>query len=392
MKILVVNAGSSTHKCALFENQEKVPLWTGFLDWKRDESKVLMRYSKGNDKPIVETLDIKLGTVILKKLLETAGDLKDIQVIGHRVVHGGEKFTQPVLIDNEVKEVIKDLSKLAPLHNPANLEGILAMEKIFPKLPQIAVFDTAFHCQIPEVASIYPIPYHFKNEGIKRYGFHGISHEYCMVRAMEKNPELKNPKIITCHLGNGASLAAIHNGHSVDTSMGFTPLEGLMMGTRCGSIDPGILIYLLRDKKMDLSALDKLLNYESGIKGISGNSDMRDVISKIDAGDLRAKLAFDMFIYRLNGNIARMAAALQGLDILVFTAGIGENSNQVRLESCLALSYLGVKIDPKKNGQVDGDGEISMIDSKVRVLVIKTEEEFAIAEKCYTLMKAQPNQ
>jgi len=389
MKILVVNAGSSTHKCALFENQEKVPIWMGFLDWKRGESKVLMRYSRGNDKPIVETLDIKIDVEVLKKLLETAGDLKDIQVIGHRVVHGGEKFTQPVLINDEVKEVIKDLSKLAPLHNPANLEGILEMEKIFPKLPQIAVFDTAFHCRIPEVASIYPIPYHYKNEGIKRYGFHGISHEYCMIRAMEMSPALKNPKIITCHLGNGASLAAIHNGHSVDTSMGFTPLEGLMMGTRCGSIDPGILIYLLRDKKLDLLALDKLLNYESGIKGISGNSDMRDVMSKIEAGDSQASLAFDMFIYRLNGNIAKMAAALQGLDILVFTAGIGENSRQVRLESCLALLYLGVRIDPKKNSQVEGDGEISTIDSKVRVLVIKTEEEFAIAEKCYTLMKVQ---
>lgn len=389
MKILVVNAGSSTHKCALFENQEKIPVWTGFLDWKRDESKVLMRYSKGNLKPIEEMLEIKPAVDMLKMLLETAGDLDDIEVIGHRVVHGGEKFTQPVLINTEVKKVIKDLSRLAPLHNPANLEGILIMEEIFTDKPQVAIFDTAFHSQIPDVAAIYPLPYALKKEGVKRYGFHGISHEYCMKRAMEMNLELKNPKIITCHLGNGASLAAIQNGHSIDTSMGFTPLEGLMMGTRCGSIDPGILIYLLREKRINAEDLDKLLNYESGIKGICGNSDMRDVSKRMESGDSQAKLAFDMFIYRLNGNIAKMATALQGLDVLVFTAGIGENSRQVRLESCLALSFLGVTIDPKKNAHVDGDGEISMIDSKVRVLVIKTEEEFSIAEKCYTLISDQ---
>lgn len=389
MKVLVVNAGSSTHKLAIFENSEKNPIWTGFLDWKSD--KVLMKYRIGSEKAVEKTLDGEDKDNILKKLLETAGSLNEIAVIGHRVVHGGEEFEQPVIITTEVKNVIRELFGLAPLHNPANLEGIVMMEKLFPGLPQVAVFDTAFHSQIPEVAAVYPIPYHFREDGIKRFGFHGISHEYCMKRAVEMIPEVKNPKIIICHLGNGASVTAVKDGHSVDTSMGFTPLEGLMMGTRCGSIDPGILLYLLKEKKMDVEGLNRLLNFESGLKGISGMSDMRDVQKSMESGEMLAKLGFEMFIYRLNGTIGKMTACLQGMDVLVFTAGIGENSAEVRLECCKGLEFLGVKIDEKKNNDCRGDGDrdrdISVRDSKVRILVVKTEEEFSIAEKCRVLME-----
>jgi acetate kinase len=387
MKILVVNAGSSTHKCAIFEKGKKKPLWTGFLDWGKDSSKVVMRFKFENGESKETILDVKPASIIINKLLETSGSLQDLKVIGHRVVHGGDKFIIPTLITPFVKETIKKLITLAPLHNPANLEGIEICEKLFPHLPQVAVFDTAFHAKIPDVACTYPIPYKFKNQGIKRYGFHGISHEYCMKRTLKLLGEIDdNSKMITCHLGNGASLAAITQGFSIDTTMGFTPMEGLMMGTRSGSIDPGIIFYLLTHNKMTSNSLDAILNKESGIRGISGTtSDMREIIKKMGEGDKHAKLSFDMFIYSLNGFIGKMTASLQGLDILVFTAGIGENSPVVREQSCNALKYLGVEIDHKKNENCREDMEISTKDSKVKIVVIYTQEELAIAEKAATL-------
>lgn len=389
MKILVVNAGSSTHKCAIFENHEKIPVWTGFLDWGLNSNEVRMLVKTKHGENLEKILSKKPVFEIMKELIETAGSLADLKGIGHRVVHGGDKFQSPTLITPEVIGVIRNLIKLAPLHNPANLGGIEIMQQLFPNLPQVAVFDTAFHSKIPEVASTYAIPQYLREEGIKRYGFHGISHEYCMNRALEMIPKnLESAKIVTCHLGNGASLAAIQNGHSIDTTMGFTPMEGLMMGTRSGSIDPGILLYLQNQKNMTKDTLDKCLNYESGLKGISGGiSDMREILKKIGEGDRWAKLGFDMFIYSLNSFIGKMTASLQGLDVLVFTAGIGENSQEVREKSVKALKYLGVIIDLKKNASCDEDTEISSTDSKVHVLVIHTKEEYAIKEKVLELIK-----
>lgn len=383
MKILVVNAGSSTHKCAIFENHEKIPYWTGFLDWGLNSNEVRMLVKTKHGENFEKILPLKPVFEIMKELIETAGSLTDLKGVAHRVVHGGDKFKIPTLITKEVKDVIRDLIKLAPLHNPANLRGIEIMQQLFPNTPQVAVFDTAFHSQIPEVASTYALPQYLREEGIKRYGFHGISHEYCMNRALEMIPKsMETPKIVTCHLGNGASLAAIKNGHSIDTTMGFTPMEGLMMGTRSGSIDPGILLYLQNQKDMNTEILDRCLNFESGLKGISGGvSDMRKILKKIGEGDRWAKLGFDMFIYSLNSFIGKMTASLQGLDVLVFTAGIGENSREVREKSCIALKYLGVDIDLKKNALCDEDTEISTPKSKVHILVIHTKEEYAIKEK-----------
>jgi len=387
MKILVVNAGSSTHKCAIFENGKKDPLWTGLLDWGIYRNQVKIVYTTINEKSVEKISPIKPILEIMKELLQSA-NISDLKVIGHRVVHGGENFQEPVLITKDVIDTIRDLEPLAPLHNPANLEGIEIMRILFPKLPQIAVFDTAFHMQIPEVAYTYAIPSDLRKKGIRRFGFHGISHEYCMRRSLEMMPHLDNPKIITCHLGNGASLAAILGGHSIDTTMGFTPMEGLMMGTRSGSIDPGIILYLLNNQIMTADALDYCLNYESGLKGISiGVSDMREIIKKMNEGDKNAKLGADMFVYSLNGFIGKMVSSLQGLDLLIFTAGIGENSVLVRQMSCDALKHLGVIIDPEKNANCKEDAQISTKESKVTVLVIKTREEYAISEKCLAILR-----
>ncbi len=381
MKIFVLNAGSSSFKCAIFQNNEKIPLWTGILDWGKNKSEVLMAY-KLNGKLIEENFPVMPLQKMMKKLIKTAS-LSDIDAIGHRVVHGGEEFCKPVIINSSVKRVIKKLIQIAPLHNPANLEGIEIMEKLFPGILQIAVFDTAFHSLIPDVASTYALPKKIRMDKIKKYGFHGISHEYCMNRALKMLPKMKNPKMICCHLGNGASLAAIQNGHSIDTTMGFTPMEGLMMGTRSGSIDPGILIYLLKQKKMNVDQLNDCLNYESGLKGVSGGfSDMRTILTRMDENDPAASLAFDMFIYSITGFIAKMAASLQGLELLIFTAGIGENSPKVRLEACQRLKFLGIEIDKKKNVSCIEDEEISTKESKVCVLVIHTKEEWSIAQKC----------
>jgi len=324
----------------------------------------------------------------LKNLLHTATEnhsinsLSDIDIVGHRVVHGGTAFERPVFITADVKKTITNLIPLAPLHNPANLEGIDLLEKMLPNTPQVAVFDTAFHSTIPEKASTYAGPYSWKEEGIKRYGFHGISHEYCASRAaLLLKFNIGRMKMVTCHLGNGCSLAAIDRGYCIDTTMGFTPLEGLMMGTRCGSIDPGILLYLENQKKQKASDLFHTLNFESGLKGISGiSSDMRDIMSSASKRDRRAKLALDMYIHSLRRNMGSMINVLGGIDTLVFTAGIGENSPKIRHEACQHLSYIGLELDNEKNNSpCHEDSIISSTNSKIHVLVIHTKEDWSIA-------------
>ncbi len=315
--------------------------------------------------------------------------VEEIDVVGHRVVHGGRKYRQSTPIDAAVKAEISRLSSLAPAHNPINLEGIETVEKLLPGVPQIAVFDTAFHSGLPDAAAIYPGPYEWIAGDIRRYGFHGISHQYCAGRAAQiLGKDLASLRLITCHLGNGCSLAAIRNGQSVDTTMGFTPLEGLMMGTRSGSIDPGILTYLMRENGTTADKLDHILNRESGLKGISGLSgDMREIAAGMKQGNARAQLAFDIYIHRLRFHIGAMLPALGGLDALVFTAGIGENSPPVRAATSEAFAFMGLQINADKNQNKPLDEDISKPESTVRVLVIHTQEDWAIARECWKLAR-----
>lgn len=393
MLILVLNAGSSSQKSCLYRFDGSIPdtptepLWKADIDRLSETEWLLSVNSNGLEK---ET-KIEPSAKALKVLLDTltTGDtkvidsLEEIDVVGHRVVHGGTNYSQPTLIDNDVKNAIADLIPLAPSHNPANLEGINTIEKLLPEIPQVAVFDTAFHNTIPEPAKVYPIPYKYYEQGIQRYGFHGISHQYCAERTAQiLQQPLENLKIITCHLGNGCSLSAIKDGVCIDTTMGFSPLEGLMMGTRCGSIDPQILIYMMQEYGMDAEQLNRLLNQESGLKGISGvSNDLRKIKEAIDKGNTQAELAYEIYLHRLKKAIGAMIASLNGLDVLVFTAGAGENQSLLRELTCEGLSYLGLKIGKAKNDSVtaDEDTEITQSDSKVKVLVVHTQEEWAIA-------------
>jgi len=289
-----------------------------------------------------------------------------------------------------VKAAIGRLCELAPAHNPASLEGIVAIEQILGAVRQVAVFDTAFHAQMPEATAVYPGPYEWLEQGIRRYGFHGISHQYCAGRAAEiLGRDLKDLRLITCHLGNGCSLAAVRAGCSIDTTMGFTPLEGLMMGSRSGSIDPGLLLHLLRQPNYSLDQLDHLLNQESGLRGISGlSSDLREVLAAMGRGDSRARLAFDVYVHSLRAHIGAMLASLGGVDALAFTAGVGEHAASVRAAACEAFAFLGMKLDSEKNARSPLYSDIATADSKVRVLVIHAEEDWAIASECWKLAYA----
>ncbi|CUI16011.1 acetate kinase [Candidatus Protochlamydia naegleriophila] len=392
MKILVVNAGSSSHKLSLFDSEGGLPtdsLWRAQLDWGRPDNQYYTVQVKGGEKVTrhLKTPSLEEG---LREVLESLwkGDAPVIDTplaigrVGHRVVHGGAIFQCPVLVTRAVKEEIRRLIPLAPLHNPGNLEGIELIEQIFPAIPQIAVFDTAFHSTMPEVVKTYPVPYEWKEKGIQRYGFHGTSHHYCAIRATEMmKSRFSSLRLVNCHLGNGASLCAIRDGKSIDTTMGFTPLEGLMMGTRCGSIDPGILLYAMRELNVAPKELDTLLTFESGLKGIGGSSDMREIQAETSE---RAELALNMYIYRLKYFIGAMTASLGGIDVLSFTAGIGEHAAYIREKTCEGLAYLGVRLDLEKNHQdkSDQDLDIAASDSAVRILVIHTQEEWMIAKGC----------
>ncbi|AFY85136.1 acetate kinase [Oscillatoria acuminata] len=398
MKILVLNAGSSTQKNYLYElekgplNEMSPPLWSGKIDWSRQEGMAEIEVKSGNQK-LAETRPSESREKAIASLLETLwqgktqaiADPSEIDVVGHRIVHGGEKYREATLITPEVKSAIAHLAKLAPAHNSANLQGIEAVEKILPNVPQIAVFDTAFHADLPLETVVYPLPYEWYQQGIRRYGFHGISYQYATQRTADLlGKPLESLRMIVCHLGNGCSLAAIKNGKSVETTMGFTPLEGLMMGTRSGSIDPGILIHQMRSQQFTVDELDSILNRESGLKGVSGvSSDMRDIHTAIEEGNERAKLAFDMYVHRLRLQIGAMLPILGGLDVLVFTGGVGENQSSVRSGACEGFEFLKLHLDPHKNQNSPTDADIATIESQVRVFVIQAQEDWAIARECW---------
>lgn len=400
MKILVLNSGSSSQKSALFElgpessDDPVPPLWEGKLQWDGEKEEIHIRSRSGREIRREGKAGVHRASVeaMLENLWngETAvvSSAKDVAIVGHRVVHGGAKLVLPALVTPEVKREIEAVRAIAPLHNQAGLEGIALIEKLLPAVPQVAVFDTGFHRTLPPAAHIYAGPYEWYERGIRRFGFHGINHEYCAKRAASMvRRDLASPKIITCHLGNGCSLCAIDGGKSVGTTMGFTPLEGLAMGTRSGSVDPGVLIHLMRiTPSLGADALDRMLNHESGLLGISGvSSDMREVVQAARGGNQRAQLAFDIFVHRLQLEIGAMAASLNGVDVLVFTAGIGENSPEVRKAACEKLAFLGIQMHDSRNASVEPDTEISTPDSKVRVLVIRAQEDWAIARECVRL-------
>ena len=401
MKILVLNAGSSSQKSCLYELNDVLPdrppppLWEAQIDWNHREGVAELKVETASGTEQEEEFPSDSREAAISRMLETLwqgktqviNSLKEIDIVGHRVVHGGQDYQQSTLISPYVKEAIARLSVFAPVHNPVNLEGIEALEKILPNLPQVAVFDTAFHAQLPPAAFVYPGPYEWLEDGIRRYGFHGISHQYCARRAAQiLNRDLTDLRLISCHLGNGCSLAAVRGGWSVDTTMGFTPLDGLMMGSRSGAIDPGIIIHLLRRSDLTSEKLDNILNRNSGLKGISGvSSDMRQIGEAITQGNERAQLALDIYIHRLRAGIGTMLASLGGLDALIFTAGVGENSAVVRAAACEAFGFLGLKLDGKKNQHSPVDEDIAAVDSAARVLVIHTQEDWEIARECWKL-------
>lgn len=404
MKVLVLNAGSSSQKSCLYEipdhtmpNQTPQPLWEGKVNWTQDRGVAEIEVKTATGQTLQESIygDSRRAHVAYLLYTLTRGatkvidQLSEINVVGHRVVHGGQEYRKSVIITQDVKSKISSLSSLAPAHNPAAVEGIEAIEQSLGDVTQVAVFDTGFHATLPDAAAIYPGPYEWVEQGIRRYGFHGISHQYCSGRAAQiLNRDLASLKLITCHLGNGCSLAAIKKGRSIDTTMGFTPLDGLMMGSRSGAIDPGILIHLLRQSNYSAERLDYVLNKASGLRGISGvSSDLPQVIAAIAQGDYRAQLAWDMYVHRLRSGIGSMLASLEGLDALVFTAGVGEKSPGIRQAACEAFGFLGLKIDPAKNQQQPLDQDIATEDSTIRVLVIKTQEDWAIAQQCWEIMQ-----
>ncbi len=398
VNILVLNGGSSSHKSCLYQLSEPPaeptqPLWQAQIDWQQSPP-LLTAMGAGETVKTDLSEDNRAGAIaqMLHKLHQgktaVISGLEKIDAVGHRVVHGGKAYQESVWIDEAVKGAIADLIPLAPAHNPVNLEGIEAVEQLLGSVSQYAVFDTAFHRQMPEAAALYPIPQDWTNQGICRYGFHGISHQYCAHRAAQLlDRPLKDLRLVTAHLGNGCSLAAIRDGHSIDTTMGFTPLEGLMMGTRSGSIDPGILTYLLREKRYTHEQIDRQLNEESGLKGVSGlSSDMRKLEPAIKSGDAKAKLAVDMYIHRLRAGIAAMTASLGGLDALVFTGGVGENTALIRNRVCQALAFLGLEAEERDSEESDRD--ISTQRSAVRILVIHAQEDWQIAKEYWQLPEA----
>jgi acetate kinase len=390
MKILVLNCGSSSIKYKLMDMDSQNVMAQGGVE-KVGLDGAFLKYTKPNgEKEIIEeaipehTAGIELIFSVLTDPANGAiSSLDEIDAVGHRVVHGGEKFNKSVLIDEEVISNIEDCIKIAPLHNPPNLKGIRAIQNLLPSVPQVAVFDTAFHQSMPQEAYMYALPYElYENDGVRRYGFHGTSHRYVSQRAFEMlNIPVKGSKMITCHIGNGGSITAIKDGHSVDTSMGMTPLEGLVMGTRAGDIDTGAITYLMEREHFDTAAISNILNKKSGLLGISGvSSDMRDVRAAIAEGNQRAKLALDMFIYRVKKYIGSYVAVLGGVDVIVFTGGIGENVDVVRQAICADMECFGVKLNESLNADVHGDEMIiSTPDSATKVVVIPTDEEYMIA-------------
>lgn len=389
MNVLVINCGSSSLKYQFINMNDESVLAKGLVERIGIEGSVLKHEKTGQDKVVIkEVLKNHKDAInlVLKALTDpnhgAVKSLDEVDAVGHRVVHGGERFANSVLIDDEVIKAMKECIQLAPLHNPPNIIGIEACKELLPNVPMVGVFDTAFHQTMPAESYIYPLPYELYEEmGIRRYGFHGTSHKYVTERvAALTGKSLVGTKIITCHLGNGASLTAVKDGKSFDTSMGMTPLEGLVMGTRCGDIDPAIVTFLMNNKNMTAEQVDNLMNKKSGVLGLSGvSSDFRDIEAAAEEGNKRAQLALDKFDYTVRKYIGSYAAGMGGLDVLVFTAGLGENSASNRLNICKGLEFLGVEIDEAKNNTRGKEVEISKENSKVKVFVIPTNEELMIA-------------
>lgn len=397
MKVLVLNCGSSSIKYKLFDMDHKAVIAQGGIEKIGLKDSFLKLTLPNGEKKILEK-DIPEHTVGVEFILQTltgaeygvVKSMDEIDAVGHRMVHGGEKFSQSVLLTPEVLEAFAACNDLAPLHNPANLKGVHAISAILPNVPQVGVFDTAFHQTMPDYAYMYAVPYElYQRYGVRRYGFHGTSHRYVSKRVCEflgVNPE--GQRIITCHIGNGGSITAIKDGKSVDTSMGLTPLEGLMMGTRSGDIDAGAVTYIMEKEGLDAAGLSNLLNKKSGVMGIFGeSSDMRDLEAAVAAGNPRARLAENMYFYRIKKYIGAYAAALGGVDILVFTGGVGENQASARWGACEGLEFMGVKLDAEKNKVRGEEAVISTDDSKVKVVVIPTDEELMIASDTMAILK-----
>ena len=390
MKILVLNCGSSSVKYKLIDTAandvmaeggvEKIGLPDGFLKYKLDDGSKAIRElgmvdHKSAVKPVLDILtDPELGCI---------KSYNEIDAVGHRVVHGAEKFSKSVLITDEVLQQVKDCYDLAPLHNPANVTGIEAVEEILPGIKQVGVFDTAFHQTMPAKSYMYALPYRFyKEDGVRRYGFHGTSHRYVSGRVCEiLGVDINKMRIITCHVGNGGSITAVYHGKCVDTSMGLTPTEGLMMGTRVGDVDPGALTYLMKKHNLSVDELQKIINKESGVLGVSEiSSDMREIEAAVKAGDEKAKLALEMYEQRITKYIGAYAAEMGGVDIIVFTGGVGENQTGLRANVCAPLAFMGVELDEDINAETRGtETVISTGDSKVKVVVVPTDEELMIA-------------
>ncbi|MGV8980263.1 acetate/propionate family kinase [Clostridium sp.] len=397
MKILVINCGSSSLKYQLINMENEGCLALGLVERIGIEGSKLTQKVNGNkyiiEQPMKDHTDaIKL---VLGALIDSEhgviGDLSEIGAVGHRIVHGGEKYAGSVIVNDEVMKNLEECSKLAPLHNPANIIGINACKELMPTTPMVAVFDTAFHQTMPEVAYIYPLPYElYTNNGVRKYGFHGTSHKYVSDKAAKMmGKDIKDLKLITCHLGNGASVTAVQNGKSVETSMGFTPLEGIAMGTRCGSIDPAILTYVMKELDLTVDEASDLMNKKSGVLGISGiSSDFRDIEKAAwEDGNHRAQLALDIFTYKVKKFIGSYAAVMGGVDAIVFTAGLGENSPETREDICKGLEFLGAVLDKSKNNVRGKDTEISTDESRTKIFVIPTNEELVIARDTQDLVK-----
>ncbi|MBM6674015.1 acetate kinase [Marseilla massiliensis] len=398
MKILVLNCGSSSIKYALYNMDDKSVMTSGGAERVGlDGAFVKVKMPDGTKKKVMH--DIPEHTEGVKFIFSLLTDpeigviksLDEIGAVGHRMVHGGEKFNKSVVLNDEVIEVFKSVSDLAPLHNPANLKGVMAVSELMPGLPQVGVFDTAFHQTMPAHSYLYAVPYDlYEKYGVRRYGFHGTSHRYVSQRVCDfLGVKYEDKKIITCHIGNGGSVAAVQNGKCVDTSMGLTPLEGLMMGTRSGDIDGGAVTFLEKKLGLGPDEMSNLLNKKSGVLGITGiSSDMREIDDAVAAGNERAKLALDMYNYRIKKYVGAYAAAMGGCDIIVFTAGVGENQYQMREAVCKDMEYMGVKLDAEKNKGIRGEEAIiSTPDSKVTVCVIPTDEELMIATDTMNLLK-----
>ena len=399
MNILVINAGSSSLKYQLLNPETGVLLAKGLCERIGIDGKFTYKPKIGGQKTLAD-VDVAMNThseaiqAVLNALVDAdngvIGSMKEIDAVGHRVVHGGEKFAKSVLITDEVMAAIEECNPLAPLHNPANIIGIKACQAIMPGVPMVAVFDTAFHQTMPAKAYMYALPYeYYENDKVRRYGFHGTSHKYVSQRAaamLGKKPE--ELKLISCHLGNGSSVTAVDGGKSVDTSMGFTPLAGLPMGTRAGDLDAGILQYLMNKYNMGIDEMLNILNKKSGVQGVSGvSSDFRDLENAHKEGNERAGLAVDMFNYGVKKLIGAYAAAMGGVDAIIFTAGVGENDKGIRAMVCDGLEYMGVKLDPAANDVRGKETVISAADSKVKVLLIPTNEELMIATDTAAIVK-----